>query len=320
MVLSLSVGLAACRPALKPDDTVITTSRAAGRKARQGKRDAKEKKEPARESRPEEPLVVGVFQSPTTAEVEQAIRVFQLNRSIDGPERNQAWAPFFELLFAYLAQPAGRLSLGTLVRARVAAEFELDADRRRGELADEVEEAVRKLLARIDYKIARIRRLQSQRRYSPPPEAENSLCWPLAYGLITSRFGTRRDPIERDRWRFHAGLDRAAAPREPVYAAMAGQVIQAGWNGGFGRMVKIRHAGGLETLYAHLEVILVEEGQFVSKGQIVGLLGKSGRTTGYHLHFAVYRDGKPIDPLDLLPTGNLRFSDMLPGATFGEIE
>lgn len=262
---------------------------------------------------------MGVFESPRPAEVEQAIRVFQLNRSIDGPARNQAWGPFLEVMFAYLDQPATRLQITPLIRARVAAEFEIDADRRRQELDPKVLKAVGLLLRRIDRKMLRIRQLKKKGGYHPPQPAEdNLLAWPLAYGLITSGFGKRRDPLKRDQIRFHAGIDIAAAPNEPVYAAYAGEVIMAGWNGGFGRMVRLRHPGGLETLYAHLAVILVKEGQQVSRGEVVGLLGNSGRSTGHHLHFGVYREGKPIDPISLLPTGKLRYSDLLPGASFGD--
>lgn len=314
ILLIAALLLPACRPELRRDTSPVPRPPRRPAPAIKPARPA-----PPAAPRQRGPLLVGVFESPSAGEVEQAIRIFQLNRSIDGPVRNQAWGPFLEVMFAYLGQPAARLQITPLIRARVAAEFELDADRRRGEDDAEIARAVAVLLGRIDRKMARIRRLKQKGRYHPrQPSPDGLISWPLTYGLITSGFGKRRDPLRRDQVRFHAGIDLAAAPNEPVYAAFGGEVILAGWNGGFGRMVRIRHPGGLETLYAHLAVILVKEGQQVTRGEVVGLLGNSGRTTGHHLHFAVYREGKPVDPLSVLPTGKLRYSDLLPGASFGD--
>ena len=176
------------------------------------------------------------------------------------------------------------------------------------------------LLFRIDETIRKIRTLQEGGKYFPPESGEGKYCWPLDYGLITSNFGYRKDPIQRSLTRFHAGLDLAAAPNEPVHAVAFGTVIEAGWAGNWGRRIRIRHPGGTESLYAHLATILVKEDQEVTRGEVIGLLGRSGRTTGHHLHFGLYLEGKAVDPLEHLPAVPMSFSDISPWVTFGSDE
>jgi murein DD-endopeptidase MepM/ murein hydrolase activator NlpD len=261
--------------------------------------------------------IVGVFSDPLPSEVEQAIRIFQLNRSKQGPARDTAWYPFLETLFAYLDLPAKKTAFSPLIRARVAAEFELDADRRSpGGANPEIKKTVVRLLESIDSRMREIHALRRVQEYDPLPDG-NGPCWPLSYGMITSGFGERKDPINGSITRFHAGLDLAAAPNEPVHATLGGIVTEARRSGNWGRVVRIRHSAGVETLYAHLATILVKEDQRITRGEVIGLLGKSGRTTGYHLHFGVYIDGKPVDPLERLPAIPMSFSDQVPGATFG---
>jgi murein DD-endopeptidase MepM/ murein hydrolase activator NlpD len=109
----------------------------------------------------------------------------------------------------------------------------------------------------------------------------------------------------------------AAPPNEPVHAAADGVVVFAGWAGGSGRTVRIQHRGGRETLYGHLSTILAKEGWEVARGEVIGLLGKSGRATGHHLHFAYFVDGDAVDPLDHLEPIPIGFSDSTPGILFG---
>jgi murein DD-endopeptidase MepM/ murein hydrolase activator NlpD len=115
-------------------------------------------------------------------------------------------------------------------------------------------------------------------------------------GSISSSFGYRKHPIYRS-IRHHRGVDIKANRGAPVRAVMAGKVEFAAYSGGYGRLVKIIHPGRYnETRYAHLASISVKEGQIVQRGEIIGLTGRSGRTTGYHLHFELYKDGRAIDP------------------------
>ncbi len=274
---------------------------------------------PVEKDRAGVPEAAGESQAPPSLQqVEQAILVFQNRRKERGPSMDTAWAPFFETLFSYLDQPTGNLSFSPLIRARVAAEFELDYEQRSlGGAPPELEEAVAALLMRID---ARVRQLRARAGGGPNLSAgrrDGQLAWPLACGLITSKFGPRKDPIERNVTRFHNGVDLAAPPNEPVYAADDGVVVFAGWAGGAGRTVKIHHRGSRETLYGHLSTILVRENWEVTRGEVIGLLGNSGRTTGHHLHFAFFLDGEAVDPLEHLESIPVGFSDSTPGILFG---
>ena len=99
---------------------------------------------------------------------------------------------------------------------------------------------------------------------------------------------------------WHPGLDIAVDIGTPVYAAAMGTVDMAGWNGGYGQFVKIRHGNGYESAYGHMSGIAVSAGQQVRKGEIIGFVGSTGYSTGPHLHFEVFVDGENIDPLYML--------------------
>lgn len=119
--------------------------------------------------------------------------------------------------------------------------------------------------------------------------------WP-ATGPITSPFGMRRHPVFGIT-HVHTGVDIGALWGAPVLAASDGQVIHAGWFGGYGKLVVVDHGAGVSTLYAHLHEILVSPGATVHKGQVVGRVGSTGFSTGPHLHFEIRIDGQPINPL-----------------------
>jgi murein DD-endopeptidase MepM/ murein hydrolase activator NlpD len=107
---------------------------------------------------------------------------------------------------------------------------------------------------------------------------------------FTSGFGTR--------WgRLHAGTDFAAPHGTPIFATADGVVSHAGWLAGYGRLVKIEHAFGIETRYAHMSRIRVQPGQRVSRGDRIGDMGNTGRSTGTHLHYEVRVDGKAVNPM-----------------------
>nr|WP_174826717.1 M23 family metallopeptidase [Ruegeria arenilitoris] len=113
---------------------------------------------------------------------------------------------------------------------------------------------------------------------------------------FTSGFGTRRDPKTGGR-RMHNGVDFAGAQGTDIFATADGVVTHAGWQSGFGRLVKIRHAFGIETLYAHNTKIRVKVGQRVSRGDHIADMGSTGRSTGTHLHYEVRVNGKPVNPM-----------------------
>ncbi|MBY0450881.1 MAG: peptidoglycan DD-metalloendopeptidase family protein [Cyanobacteria bacterium] len=126
--------------------------------------------------------------------------------------------------------------------------------------------------------------------------------WPLV-GSIRSGFGYRLHPVHRRRL-MHTGLDISRGSGTPIRAADGGDVIYAGWRGGYGKVVMINHGfkngTNLVTLYGHMSGWAVSGGQSVTKGQVVGYVGSTGLSTGPHLHFEIRENGSPVDPLKYL--------------------
>jgi murein DD-endopeptidase MepM/ murein hydrolase activator NlpD len=116
-----------------------------------------------------------------------------------------------------------------------------------------------------------------------------------ADGPITSGYGPRYHPILR-RSRMHTGMDIGAGYGSSIRAAADGEVIYAGYRGGYGKTVVVDHGGGVSTLYAHCSALLVRDGQMVRRGQTVARVGSTGMSTGPHLHFEVRRNGSPVSP------------------------
>ncbi len=112
---------------------------------------------------------------------------------------------------------------------------------------------------------------------------------------FTSGFGVRRDPKGGGR-RMHSGMDFAAPRGTPIYATADGVVVSADREGGYGLTVRIRHDFGFETVYAHQSKINVRKGQRISRGEHIGDMGSTGRSTGVHLHYEVHLNGRPVNP------------------------
>ena len=115
------------------------------------------------------------------------------------------------------------------------------------------------------------------------------------HSATSSAFGWRRDPIS-GHGRFHKGIDLKASYGQPVPSVAAGTVAFAGTQGGYGLTVVIEHESGIRTRYAHLSALAVQAGEDVRRGQDIGRVGSSGRSTGAHLHFEVAENGRPVDP------------------------
>jgi len=130
---------------------------------------------------------------------------------------------------------------------------------------------------------------------------------PVDGARLSSRFGMRKHPI-LGYTRMHKGLDFAAAPGTPVMAAGQGVVEMAGWNGAYGKYVRIRHSDGYSTAYAHMSSLgkSMRKGMRVRQGQVIGYVGTTGRSTGPHLHYEVLAYGKQVNPQSVkLPTARV---------------
>jgi len=126
------------------------------------------------------------------------------------------------------------------------------------------------------------------------PGKELDLIWPIQ-GKINSPFGPRGK-------NFHQGIDIASPSYQEVKAAMDGEVILARNSlRGYGNVVVLRHDAGFSSIYGHMNVIIAKEGEAVRQGQAIGGVGSTGKSTGPHLHFELRREGRPLDPLPLLP-------------------
>ncbi|MFZ5748538.1 MAG: M23 family metallopeptidase [Pseudomonadota bacterium] len=139
-----------------------------------------------------------------------------------------------------------------------------------------------------------------------------------ASGRISSPYGVRFHPILRRRV-MHKGLDIAAPYGSPIYAANDGVVIMAGRAGGYGNFVKINHGSGFATGYGHMSRIAVRSGARVRKGQLIGYVGSTGRSTGPHLHFETYRNGVAVNPASISFTTQQRLTGGALGAFKGKL-
>lgn len=123
-------------------------------------------------------------------------------------------------------------------------------------------------------------------------------------GRITSRFGPRKDPVNKKRG-FHEGIDFRAQSGDHIYATAAGVVTKAFRNGSYGNFVEIDHKNGYKSTFAHMKKFKVAVGDKVKRGQLIGLVGNTGRSTGPHLHYEVLYKGKPINPLKFMQVAKL---------------
>lgn len=126
---------------------------------------------------------------------------------------------------------------------------------------------------------------------------------PVNLATYTSGFGVRSDPF-RGSAAMHAGIDLAGPMGTPIYATADGIVDRAEWSGGYGNLVEIEHGKGLQTRFGHLSRMLVTPGQRVTRGQLIALMGSTGRSTGSHLHYEVRIDGHAVNPVPFLQSAD----------------
>lgn len=184
-----------------------------------------------------------------------------------------------------------RLSLGTAISAAVFVLAVPSAQAGASANQDE---------ARFSALFAGWHEMKPHPRRSPPKVAARERGAARARGnepvAVNSNFGMRTNPV-LGRQMFHMGADLAARTGRAIYATADGAVVRSGWAGSYGLLVTLRHAGGYETRYAHMSRVMVIPGQWVGKGQIIGLVGSTGRSTGAHLHYEVRRNGQALNPL-----------------------
>jgi murein DD-endopeptidase MepM/ murein hydrolase activator NlpD len=145
---------------------------------------------------------------------------------------------------------------------------------------------------------ARLNQIETQFRRHSDIASSTPTVAPVR-GLLNSGFGSRMDPFTGE-GAFHPGVDISTRRHEPVLATAEGVVARSGWAGDYGKAVQIAHTTGYTTIYGHLDVILVKDGQHVHRGEQVGLVGSTGRATGPHLHYEVRKNDRLLNPLEYI--------------------
>ena len=151
-------------------------------------------------------------------------------------------------------------------------------------------------MSRLEEDMRAYEAILRQRGYTPT-------VWPVE-GTLEGGFGGRRNPFGGGGYEFHSGQDIEAAWGAPVVAGASGRVSFVGWQNGYGQLVVVDHGGGLTTRYGHLSHIDVEPNQTVSRAQLLGKVGSTGRSTGPHLHYEVRINDQPVNPLQYLLLSN----------------
>jgi murein DD-endopeptidase MepM/ murein hydrolase activator NlpD len=153
-------------------------------------------------------------------------------------------------------------------------------------------------MAQLERNMQSYEALLRERGYTPT-------MWPVA-GKLEGGFGGRRNPFGGNSYEFHSGQDIEADMGDPVVSGASGTVIFTGWQNGYGQLVTIDHGGGLTTRYGHLSQIEVRQSQKIERGQLIGKVGSTGRSTGPHLHYEVRINDHPVNPLQYLLTSTQR--------------
>jgi len=154
---------------------------------------------------------------------------------------------------------------------------------------------LRDLLHGLESRLRNVRRDVERRQELA---AATPSIWP-AHGWLTGTFGGRSDPFTGEPG-FHQGLDISTEKGQPVFATADGSIEAASYSGDYGNLIVLKHAFGLVTRYGHLSSFTVKPGQQVKRGEVIGYVGSTGRSTGAHLHYEILANGKLINPLQLL--------------------
>ncbi|MDQ2856807.1 MAG: peptidoglycan DD-metalloendopeptidase family protein [Acidobacteriota bacterium] len=156
-------------------------------------------------------------------------------------------------------------------------------------------------LAALEAKMSRVEQEMSVHEAVLRERGFTPSIWPVN-GKLESGFGGRRNPFGGSSFEFHDGQDIVVPSGTPVIAGAKGTVTFVGWMNGYGRLIEIDHGGGLTTRYGHLSEFDVEQGKDVARGEFIGRVGSTGRSTGPHLHYEVRINDNPVNPLQYLLT------------------
>ena len=151
----------------------------------------------------------------------------------------------------------------------------------------------------IDSKIASLQKISTELDEALEKEKYIPTLFPCR-GRITSEFGWRPNPYNYNRQENHKGLDIANCYGTEIHCTAKGTVIEAQYQSGFGNVVFIDHGNGLVSIYGHASKLCVSQGDQVEKGDVIALMGSTGRSTGSHVHFEIRRNGEPVDPVKLI--------------------
>ena len=157
-------------------------------------------------------------------------------------------------------------------------------------------ESLRQSMLRHSHQLERMQLVLKSRSFDG---RSNLAQWPVENGYVSSNFGLRKDPFN-GRYRKHRGIDIAGPKGTKVMSIADGKIIHSGRKGGYGRMIEVQHENNLRSRYAHLSATLVKKGQRVSRGDVIGRVGSTGRSTGPHLHLEVLKNKKNVNPLSYL--------------------
>lgn len=168
-----------------------------------------------------------------------------------------------------------------------------------GTVAEPVSEELDRLFGEMDSKLdnreSQLRLLQTMLSENRVREERTVSGRPVKKGWMSSGYGTRTDPFHGDK-RWHAGIDFAGKEGADVVAVASGVVTASEERGGYGQLIEIDHGDGYVTRYGHNEELMVKVGDVVKKGQTIAHMGSTGRSTGPHVHFEVYKNGRTVDP------------------------
>jgi murein DD-endopeptidase MepM/ murein hydrolase activator NlpD len=168
---------------------------------------------------------------------------------------------------------------------------------------DEFAELLKKLARQVDNRSDQLGVLEAMLVQDSASRRFLPTLLPIADGWYSSNFGYRIDPFTGAN-SFHEGIDFPADAGTPIVAAASGKVVEAGWHPQYGKVIEIDHGNGLLSRYAHASSILVQDGELVVRGQHIGAVGSTGRSTGPHLHFEVRLNGVPQDPARFLQSSS----------------